>query len=469
MVSGRRTLFLALLGALAATGCGQTGSAPDSHPGHPERPRGIVLFLVDTLRADRLSTYGHTARTSPQLDRLAARGVVFEQAWSSAPWTLPATASLLTGLDRTGHGAGLDGEWRDLSTQLPRGLSAEVATLAERLTDQGWRCEAFVTNPFVGFGLERGFERFEMHQTEGAEVISYGLRRLRVEGDERPFFLLLHLMDCHDPLLIPDEDVFRAGSSEAQVPLHARIFPMVSETLESRDERLRVYDGAVYYVDRQLGRLLSGLEQQGLADEVLLAFTSDHGEELFDSAVLQLEAGYRRPEGTRALGHGHTLFEELLRVPLVLAGPGTQGRAGQRYGGLRPSFDLFPTLLDLAGVAYDASQLDALSFAPWLAGAEPRQRALLARGIAYGPERSALVRDGWLYVRGAPDERALLLEIGDLARRDRSAEESERREQMAADLSQVEREAERRTGSALPLNEAQLARLRAIGYLNSGQ
>ncbi|MEO0652959.1 MAG: sulfatase [Planctomycetota bacterium] len=444
---------------LACAGCG--APAPDADAG-PQRV--VVLFLVDTLRADRLSTYGHTRETSPNLDRLAATGVVFEQAWSPAPWTLPATASLLTGLDPTAHGAGFSGEWRDLDASLPNGLAEGVVTLPERLSDAGWRCEAMVTNPFVGFGLERGFERFELAQTEGADVVRFGLERLDV-ADERPLFLLLHLMDAHDPLLVPDEDVLTIADGQGQVPLWSRTFEFIEERVEHRDERLRTYDGAVRYVDRQLGVLLDGLEARGMLARTTVAFTSDHGEELFETSALQTTARYRRPERTRALGHGHVLFEEVQRVPLVIGGAGLEARAGQRRRDLVASHDLAPTLLDLADVAHDPSDLDARSLAPWIAGGEAAPRAVVATGIAYGPDRWGLVRDGFEFVQGGEGEEDVLVEVGGDERRDLSREQPQLAAELRSDLEAARQLAKVRTGSQLELSDAERERLQAIGYL----
>lgn len=195
------------------------GALGCSHDAPRDDRPDIVLFLVDTLRADRLSAYGHERPTAPNLERMARDGVLFEQTWSPAPWTLPATASLLTGLDPERHGAGLHGPWRDLSRRAPNGVPDDVVTLAQRLAGEGYRCEAFTTNPFVGLGLERGFEEFTLRQTEAAQVVDWTLDRLDVDGDPRPTFLLAHTIDCHDPLLIPDEFVLdaRAPGDESAV------------------------------------------------------------------------------------------------------------------------------------------------------------------------------------------------------------------------------------------------------------
>lgn len=421
---------------------------------------------MDTLRADRLTPYGHDRPTSPQLERLAARGAVFEQAWSPAPWTLPATASLLTGVDPDRHGAGLHGSWRDLSTQVPDGLAADVPTLAERLGDAGYRCEAFATNPFVGFGLERGFEAYTLRQTEAAEVVDWALERLARPDDGRPVFLLAHLIDCHDPLLIPDEFVLdaRPPGDDAPVPdLALRSFDMLGLTPEFRAERLRLYDGAVRYVDAQLGRLLDRLDATGRADSTVVVFTSDHGEEHLESAALQASAGYENPAHVRPWGHGHTLFEEVLRVPLVLAGPGL---GAGRVAAPVSSHALMPTLLELAGVDYDPDALDARSLLPLLAGAEPT-RAVVGRSIAYGRDRASLVRGPWQFVRGGADEGSVLVRIGDDERRDRAAEEPAVAAELRADLEALDLLADTRRGAAATLDPAARARLRALGYLDA--
>ncbi|QDU68689.1 sulfatase [Engelhardtia mirabilis] len=452
--------MLLLLGACAPSGGEQ-----------PSPPPRLVLFLVDTLRADRLTPYGHDRPTSPNLERLVARGAVFDQAWSPAPWTLPATASLLTGVDPDRHGAGLHGSWRDLASQVPDGLAADVPTLAERLGDEGWRCEAFVTNPFVGFGLERGFESFTLRQTEAAEVLDWTLERLDVPGDERPTFLLAHLIDCHDPLLIPDEFVLDARPPGDRLPvpdISNRTFSTLAMTPEHRAARLRLYDGAVRYVDAQLGRLLDSLEADGSIDDTYLVFTSDHGEEVFESAALARGAGYVQPETVRPLGHGHTLFEEVLRVPLVIAGPGVEAR-GLHVPGAVATHDLVPTLLELLGVDHDPAELDARSLVGTLRGEHADARAVVSRGIAFGRDRSALLRDGWSLVRGGEGEATVLLRVGDPEHLDRSAEEPDRLLELGADLDALNSLAQSRRGSATQIDPAQRARLRALGYLDRDQ
>src|SRR5262245_27349028 len=166
----------------------------------------VVLVVVDALRADRLACYGGPRPTSPRLDALAARGALFESAWTTAPWTLPAAASLLTGHHPGAHGAGLGAAPRhNLDKDEIHALAPEVETLAERLAKLGYRCDGFVTNAFMQFGLERGFERWIVRSADGSDVADFAEKSLS-GPDPRPRFLLVHFMECHDPLLSHDED-----------------------------------------------------------------------------------------------------------------------------------------------------------------------------------------------------------------------------------------------------------------------
>ncbi|MDE0895961.1 MAG: sulfatase, partial [Planctomycetota bacterium] len=309
--------------ALVLVGCGGqvTNREPTEAPVRPEQP-DIVLIVIDTLRADRLSCYGNERQTSPNIDALALRGARFENAFAPAPWTLPSTASMLTGRLPQVHGAGLSGMNRDMNTATPLGPSADIPTLAQHLDENGYATRAFVTNPYLTFGLERGFQTFEHKDTEGADVANFADMALAEADLERPLFLLLHFMDCHDPLLTPDQDA-RALSDAGLLPqIWSRTFETLPRSVVGREERLLAYDASIHYVDRQVGRILDSLQRSGRADNTIVLVTSDHGEELFEHAAIESEPSFGLPSHRPAgLGHGHSLFDEVLRVPFVIAGP----------------------------------------------------------------------------------------------------------------------------------------------------
>ncbi len=371
-----RAAALSLLIA-AALGCADSG-----------RLQGAVLIVLDTLRADRLSAYGHPRQTSPVLDGLAARGVLFEQAISSSSWTHPAMISLLSGRYATAKTYS-----RRLNT-----------SLVETLLAAGYETAAFTEGGYVSafFGFDRGFRSFD--EAEGPVRLYVGGRTVTEKGGgieqtfdrarawlrehaNRRFFLLVHTYEVHAPYR---RRVFTDGAARGSL----------SETFEERDmERVRdgslamgetekdylgrLYDGGVATADRYVGMLLDRLEELGIAEATLVVVTSDHGEEL----------GHRH---ARFAGdHGYTLYDEAVRVPLILFDP-RDANPGRRIRTQVRTIDVMPTVLDLLGVPPPADA-DGRSLVPILRGEETEHRSALIRLFPKGrgrvPTRAAL-RDG---------------------------------------------------------------------------
>ena len=359
-----------LAGLLLGAGCG----APR------ETPPSVLLIVVDTLRADHLGTYGYARPTSPHLDALAQRGALFEHAQSTSSWTLPSMASLLTGLLPSRHGCGVDrseggaGEPRDFLA-LPEGL----ATLAQAHAAAGFDTAAFVTNNFLkpAFGLDRGFAHYEQrYPAEAEDVVARVVDWLhgRREG---PYFVLVHLMDPHLPydagggfagtftggmkssLSLPVREIRRLRQTAAHMPKADREFVTAA------------YDEEIAYVDDQIGRLLEAFGAAGSDGGPLVLVTSDHGEELFDHGGFE---------------HGHSLYQELLHVPLILAGPGIEPRRIETPVSL---VDVAATLCALTGT--EPGGLEGRSFEPLLRGAPLTPAEAISEGILYGPEQSALL------------------------------------------------------------------------------
>ena len=294
-------------------------------PASEEHPN-VLLIVMDTLRADELSCYGGsphaTPGATPNLDALAARGILYERAFATSSWTWPSTASILTGLVPEVHGV-LD----DTSCY----LAAPVETLGEALEREDYATGAFACNPLIDpvKNFDQGFESFDyardMRKSE--EVLPRIETWIEEHADAR-FFLYLHLVDPHEPVRPHAQDLARVGASETPPPgSHER--PAVgartsllkgdglTETGEVDPDRVvpkdqqqwlkDTYAAAVSTCDRHVGTVLSWLEEHGVLENTIVAFTSDHGEELFDHGFL---------------GHDHTLYQELVRVPMILAGPG---------------------------------------------------------------------------------------------------------------------------------------------------
>jgi arylsulfatase A-like enzyme len=286
----------------------------------------VVLYLVDTLRADHLPLYGYARDTAPELTRLARDAVVFDRAIASSSWTKPSVASLFTSLRPREHGC----------VQFYTPLSLDLVTLAERLQDRGYATGAVVANTLVlgkDMHFDQGFSYFAAPAAphRAADVVDAGLAFLDARAGQ-PALLYLHTMDAHTPYAPPPpfDAMFgpERGGRPAAEPSDYR----------SPGDLARIvgqYDGAVAYGDRELGRFLDGLRARGLYDQALVVFLADHGEELLD------HGGWV---------HGHQLYDELVRVPLVVKYPGGRG-AGRRVASLVELVDVLPTVLKSQGLS----------------------------------------------------------------------------------------------------------------------
>lgn len=355
----RRALLAAcLLPALA--GCTAEAPAP---PG-----RSVILVTCDTLRRDALEPYGAAPGCTPNLARLAEEAVVFEQAWSAAPSTLPSLSSLFT--RRTPDELGVTAGNRML-------LPPEADTLAERLGEAGLETAAVVSNavlrrfptPIGDVALAQGFDHYDdrmaarernrqLFERGAPDTVAAALRWL--DGREepgRPFFLWLHFIEPHgpytagEPLTLPED-----GALPAALPLGeddgglGRIPRYQALGEERAPAHYRAaYRGEVHHLDQALGVLLEGLTQRGILETATLVLTADHGESL--------------GEGDWWFSHGQSLAPELLRVPLLIRAPG--GSVPARRSQLAGPFAVHDTVLAAAG-------------------ALPSSRGLLAAGVRGG-------------------------------------------------------------------------------------
>jgi len=340
------------------------------------RTPNIVLIVQDTLRSDRLSSYAYEKPTTPNLDRLAARGVRFEQAYSTSSWTWPSTASILTGLLPDAHGVTDDSSCY---------LAGRNETLAEALQARGYTTAAFTRNPLIvpEKNFDQGFETFDSHSGgfEKTDAMLLGLEGWMDRHASARFFLYLHLVDPHAPHRPREEDLARLGGREPEGFPGDSALPDFNRALLSgwgyrKDGSLRedvlpagylgwfndVYDATVASADFYVGAVLDRLEYLGLEGRTIVAFTSDHGEEWLDHGTLT---------------HGQTVHRELVQVPLILAGPGLPRGAVVEVP--VSNRHLAPTLARFGG-AEIAAVRDALD----LAAASPgRAGGIEARAIHY--------------------------------------------------------------------------------------
>lgn len=425
--------FLFVLAVLAAVAFRSTRLVNREQTGWTGR-YNVLLITVDTLRADRLGCYGYSAAETPAIDRLAADGVLFERAETSAPITLPAHVSILTGTYPAYHGVRNNGVYR---------LGPRAVTLAEVLHDHGYHTGAVISGyPLVTrFGLSQGFDAYDDHlppektrqvgfrERRAEEVASLGSDWLASVGQRR-FFLWLHFFDPHAPYDPP--------SPLAERFSHAP------------------YDGEVAYVDREIGRVLEKLEALGQLSKTVIVLVADHGEGLGDHA-----------EAT----HGVFLYESTIRVPMILSLPGPLPR-GRRVSTPVRTIDLMPTLLRLVDLP-PPEELQGTSLLPLTSRRPPDlllkslSESLLPRENYGWSELSALRIGDWKYIL-AP--RAELYDL-----RTDPGEEKNLADSRDGDATRMKEEIHRLMQDAAvagapiayrqELDETARERLRSLGYL----
>jgi len=345
----------------------------------------VILYLIDTLRADHLGTYGYPLPTSPNIDALAADSFRFTRAVAQASWTRPATASILTGLYPYTHGA----------VTLHDALRPDATTLAELLRAQGYQTAAVVTNVNVGggFGFDRGFDQFTylpedearptLHVSSDA-VNDVVFPWLQTHG-QKPFLLYIHVSDPHAPYAPPQgfAEKFRpAGLSSPLASSPQAVRKLMEEPALITPDNLRylqsLYDGEIAFTDQNFGNLLSQLQQLGLYERSIIVLTADHGEEFHDHGGFE---------------HGRTLYAEQLEVPLLIRLPGADHGTRQVACQVR-QIDVLPTLLDLLGIAVPAA-VEGGSLVPALEGGCGMEEAFAQTSLAERAERRALITKEW--------------------------------------------------------------------------
>ncbi|HJQ35783.1 MAG TPA: sulfatase [Thermoanaerobaculia bacterium] len=433
--------------------CANAG-VPPAGPAPSQRRPNVLIYLVDTLRADHLGVYGYARPTSPHIDAFARDSVVFTNAIAQSSWTKTSVASVLTGLVPFHHGT------VDRDDALP----PSIPTLPMMLAGAGYARYAAVANGNVSpaFGLHRGFESYRYLASGeyeagaiGGVVVDAWQQWLAARRGAQPWFAYLHTIDPHDPYSAPEPFASHFGRSRIPITSVGEIAAFLLAHRDASTEQLGAdiinkYDAEIVYTDAMFGRAIEDLKRRGLYDDTLIIFTSDHGEEFFD------HGGW---------GHGHSLYRELLHVPLIVKFPGNQ-HAGTVVETNVQHVDIVPTVLQAAGVAIPKN-LDGM---PLMAVPDAPERRIASylrmdrndvMSAIYG-QRQYLVNTTTgtpveMLLRFAPsstDRERMVLAQTDVWRRD-----------LRRTLVRLRQESRRITVPQVPLEGELAKQLRALGYL----
>jgi arylsulfatase A-like enzyme len=418
----------------------------------------IVLITVDTFRADHLGSYGYHRPTSPRLDELAARGVRFDRAWSQAPWTLPSMATAHTSLYPSQH--------RAVEAETP--LSRERLTLAEVFRNAGYRTLAVVSHLFVGrrLGLDQGFDFFDESNARGDDAVTspqITATALKAIGSElpiaKPFLLWVHYFDPHFSYVRRSKFGFADGyRGTLRSPIKATTLKELEQDSQPRDIAFieSVYDEEVAFTDEWIGELIRVVNRLVGERPTFFFVTGDHGEYFMEH---------------ERLGHGRDVYEELIRVPLIVAGdldPALQGRVVKETVELA---SLARTITRLAGLNHERfGGEDLLELAR--SGAEPRL-SFSEGNHAWGSDDRKLgvaSRDGWKMIHNLDRETFELYRLEDdpgestnlWGTEDEDAVEAGKRLQKALRAFDVQTE---RPAPRIELTDEEREQLHALGYV----
>ena len=458
-----RSIVYSILALTLSTACGETPRPT---------PRGAVLILVDTLRPDRLGCYGHERPTSPAIDSLAETGVLFEHVVSSAPWTMPSVGALLSANEPE---LAFDTDWKLLSS------------VVEDFSEAGIKTAAFTEGAFVSrhFGMDLGFETFveeesSFHATMAGERLNseapltggigntFNLARQWLEqNSEAPFFLVIHTYEVHTPYTRPrfaKGDGGRIGKSFDIRMLKPMQTGEIELTDQERAHVIDLYDGGIRATDRHVGRFLEFLSELGLRDKVVVALTSDHGEELGEHSE------------RFAFDHGHSLKDNLLLVPLIINDPTRSWPVHVVTDQVR-TLDVLPTIADLLGVPA-RGDTNGSSLVPLMNGHDSGARFAVSGQTQAGPHRMSLRDGNFKYIVSiAEGDQPLEDDIADEQLYDLRADPAEQHNlasdheavtsSMARWLRRWKKGVARPTRRATPkaMDKAHLERLKALGYL----
>jgi len=452
----------------AAGSCGKEEDKPRrSDP--PAAARNVLLVIIDTLRADKLGCYGNTLGLTPNIDAFARESFVFQQAFSHAPWTLPSTASLLTSCYPQQHGAGA--KMKNGGPFDFEGLSPDVRTIAECFYDQGYDTAAIVNVFFLSkkYKMDRGFETHDYFdppnkakpvERRATEISDWAIDWIRKhqEKSDRPFFLMVHYFDPHmtyDPPVEyrkkfalsmdhqPDPTLF--GTAQDVIKFRNGVIPASSIPIPRLEA---LYHAEIAYTDHEVGRLLAAVKESKLDEQTITVLTADHGEEFMEHNGLE---------------HGHTLYDELIHVPLMMHNPELiqAGRSALTV----EHVDVAPTLCGLTGIQTEHT-FQGASLEKMLYAKTGKNRPIFSQGNMWGPILTAFRKDGFKFIDKSVG-RELYDIINDPAERRNLVKEAQfvaKCDKLEADVKFLKEIYGKGRGISVPLTDAEKKHLASLGY-----
>ncbi len=358
----------------------------------------VILVSFDTLRADHLGCYGYERDTSPNVDKFAQQGILFTQAISPSCWTIPAHYSLFTSLYPSAH------QNNDYPTVHQNDGWSEYyhflyshKTLAGALRKNGYYTIGITNGGYVSseFGFGNGFnmykeylsimeilspERQWTYEYDSKKIFGEATKWLEENGDTK-FFMFLHTFECH----IPYEHTFFVSEK-------------VTDSLI--EHRKALYDGDIRYADSCFGELMEKLRSLGLMSNTIIIFLSDHGEDFYDH---YREADIIPPYTKQIIpqlsdvDHAHSLYDELVHVPLIFYVPGLEAKKKTVENQVR-LIDIMPTILDILNVTYDGPVQGTSLLELMRTGERDEDPPAISESTVVGPERRSIRKDGYKYI-----------------------------------------------------------------------
>lgn len=416
----------------------------------PDGPN-VVLISIDTLRADRLGSYGHYRDTTPNIDRLAEESILFENAYSQAPWTLPAMATIHSSLYPSEHGA----------TRFDLSMNNNLITLSEYMRNSFYKTIGIISHSFVSsmYGFGQGFQVFDEEIIMGAEgtsseALTKKAKRYIEEYKDDKFFLWIHYFDPHYTYIHHDKYHYgKEYTGDLPHDLSIKFLARNKANLSTEDiEYVKdIYDEEISYTDDYVGMIIDALEDQELKQDTVIIITSDHGEEFMERGTM---------------GHGKEVYEELIRVPLIIYIPNEENRRVKNNVEIR---SIYKTILDITGIDYEnAGGVNLLTI-----GKEKKEDYIYSEGsYAWGESnlRLAIIKDEFKLIQNLdnntfelynltsdPGEKSDLINSTDKKVKNNKSRLlsilSQHQKQRLEELQQVD------------LNEDDIKRLKALGYI----